>query len=82
MYGYKTVFSFVQISFGVMSIATMSATTTAIINEFVEQIDTENEYQLKEMKQILSDIYKIKTKKPKAEKPPKKAKDCHSETRD
>ena len=52
----------------------MSAITAAIINEFVEQIDTEKEYQLKEMKQILSDVYKTKTQKPKAEKPAKKEK--------
>ena len=48
--------------------------TAVIINEFVEQIDTEKEYQLKEMKQILSDIYKTKTQKPKPEKPAKKEK--------
>ena len=46
--------------------------TQEIITEFVVQIDTEKEYDLKELKQILGDIYKAKTAKPK--KAPKKAK--------
>jgi len=47
----------------------MTQITVEIMNEFVEQIDNEKEYQLKEMKQILSDIYKTKTQKPKVTKP-------------
>jgi len=52
----------------------MTAITAEIINEFVEQIDTEKEYDLKEMKQILSDVYKAKTQKPKAIKEAKPTK--------
>ena len=53
----------------------MTATTTAsIINEFVEQIDIEKEYELKELKQMLSDIYKAKTSPKKEAKQPKKPK--------
>jgi hypothetical protein len=51
---------------------TMAQVTTEIINEFVEQIDNDKVYDLKELKQILSDIYKTKTAKPKkAAKKPK-----------
>jgi hypothetical protein len=51
----------------------MAQITTEIINEFVEQIDNDKVYDLKELKQILSDIYKTKTAKPK--KAPKLDKD-------
>ena len=44
----------------------MSAPITAnIISEFVEQIDKEKDYDLKELKQILSDVYKAKSAKDK-----------------
>jgi hypothetical protein len=46
----------------------MAEITSAIINEFVEQIDTEKTYDLKELKKVLSDIYKTKTAKPKKAK--------------
>ena len=51
-------------------------TTAAIVAEFTEQIDSEKEYNIKELKQILSDIYKAKTsqKKEKALKIPKEVK--------
>ncbi len=43
--------------------------TSGIVEEFIQKIDTEKEYDLKELKQILSDIYKSKTTgKPKATK--------------
>jgi len=35
--------------------------TVSIMNEFVEQIDKNKEYNIKELKQILTDIYKAKT---------------------
>ena len=38
-----------------------TAVTASIVNEFVEQINTEKEYDIKELKQILTDIYKAKT---------------------
>ena len=38
--------------------------TAIVIDEFVEQIDLEKEYDIKELKQILGDIYKTKTAKP------------------
>jgi hypothetical protein len=50
------------------------STTANIINEFVEQIDIEKEYELKELKQMLSDIYKAKTSPKKEAKQPKKPK--------
>ena len=50
------------------------STTANVINEFVEQIDTEKEYELKELKQMLSDIYKAKTAPNKEVKQPKKPK--------
>lgn len=43
----------------------MTAVTGDIVTEFCAQIDVEKEYGLKELKQILSDIYKTKTVKPK-----------------
>jgi hypothetical protein len=53
---------------------TAAIATANIVNEFVEQIDTEKEYELKELKQMLSDIYKAKTSPKKEAKPPKKPK--------
>jgi hypothetical protein len=43
--------------------------TSEILQEFVDQIDTEKEFALKELKQILTDIYKAKNSK--ATKQPK-----------
>ena len=41
--------------------------TSAIVEEFTQLVETDKEYDLKELKQILSDIYKSKTTgKPKA----------------
>jgi len=40
-----------------------STVTSSIVNEFSNIIDADQEYTLKEMKQILSDIYKTKTDK-------------------
>ena len=45
-----------------------AAIMTEIINEFVDLIDTDKEYDLKELKQILSDVYNTKTGKKKAVK--------------
>jgi hypothetical protein len=49
------------------------AQTTEIINEFVELIDTNKDYTLKDLKQILSEVYNTKAgkNKKKADKPPK-----------
>ena len=52
------------------------AQTTEIINEFVEIIDTNNDYTLKDLKQILTEVYntkagKNKKKVDKADKAPK-----------
>jgi hypothetical protein len=48
------------------------AQTSEIINEFVQQIDTDKEYTLKELKTILTDVYNSKSgKKPKAKAAPK-----------
>jgi hypothetical protein len=54
----------------------MTATnaTATIVNEFIEQIDTEKEYELNELKQMLTDIYKAKTAPNKEAKQPKKSK--------
>ena len=38
-----------------------NASTIAIINEYVSIIDTDKEYTLKELRNILSDVYKTKT---------------------
>ena len=51
-----------------------ATTTSLIVNEFVEQIDIEKEYELKELKQMLTDIYKAKTAPKKELKQPKKTK--------
>jgi hypothetical protein len=45
------------------------AQTTEIINEFVELIDTNKDYTLKELKQILTEVYNTKAGKKKAGKP-------------
>ena len=37
--------------------------TAEIINEFVQLIDNDKDYDLKELKQMLSDVYKTKTAK-------------------
>ena len=37
--------------------------TAEIINEFVQLIDNDKDYDLKELKQMLSDVYKTKTTK-------------------
>jgi hypothetical protein len=42
--------------------------TTEIINEFVQLIDNDKEYELKELKQMLAEVYKTKTVKKKATK--------------
>jgi hypothetical protein len=44
--------------------AATTTKTTEIINEFVQEIDTEQEYTLNELKKILTDTYKAKTAKP------------------
>jgi hypothetical protein len=51
-----------------MSAAMQASKTVEIINEFMQLIDNDKEYELKELKQMLSDIYKTKTKKPKTVK--------------
>jgi hypothetical protein len=55
--------------------------TAEIVNEFVQLIDNDKEYDLKELKALLSDVYKTKTTKPKAVKVAKspKAIDASSE---
>jgi hypothetical protein len=47
------------------------AQTTEIINEFVELIDTNKDYTLKDLKQILTEVYNTKAgkNKKKADKP-------------
>ncbi len=45
----------------VTSVTSVTSTTATIIAEFTEQIDVQKEYDLKELKQILSDVYKAKT---------------------
>lgn len=49
--------------------ATNSTKTTEIINEFVQHIDTEQEYTLNELKKILTETYKTKTAKPIKQEP-------------
>ena len=39
--------------------------TSEILQEFVDKIDTEKEFELKELKQILTEIYKAKNSKAK-----------------
>ena len=46
----------------------MTCVTADIMAEFSEQVDACKEYNLKELKQILGDIYKTKTAKPKTVK--------------
>jgi hypothetical protein len=47
--------------------------TTEIINDFVNKIDTEKEYTLKELKDALDEVYKTHAATNKAEKKQKKA---------
>ncbi len=47
--------------------------TTEIINDFVNKIDTEKEYTLKELKDALDEVYKTHAAANKAEKKQKKA---------
>jgi hypothetical protein len=42
--------------------------TSEILNEFVNLIDNDKEYELKELKQILAEVYKTKTAKKKTPK--------------
>ena len=46
-----------------MSAITQASKTAEIINEFVQLVDNDKEYDLKELKQMLSDVYKTKTTK-------------------
>ena len=55
-------------------VAPASSMTADIVNEFVQLIDNDKEYDLKELKALLSDVYKTKTSKPKAPKVAKVAK--------
>lgn len=53
----------------------MASNTQEIIDEFVQQLDSDKEYNLQDLKKILADVYKSKTAKkaepkPKATKPP------------
>ena len=57
---------------------TGNANTTAIINEYVSIIDTEKEYTLKELRDILSEVYKTKTGTVKKTKKAKKDSDADS----
>lgn len=45
--------------------------TAEIVNEFVQLIDNNKDYELKELKALLSDVYKTKTTKPKTSATPK-----------
>ena len=49
-------------------VAPASSMTADIVNEFVQLIDNDKEYDLKELKALLSDVYKTKTVKPKVAK--------------
>ena len=55
-------------------VAPASSMTADIVNEFVQLIDNDKEYDLKELKALLSDVYKTKTAKPKVTKVTKVAK--------
>ncbi len=46
-----------------MTALTQSPNTTEIMSEFAQLIDTEKEYSLKELKQMLTEVYKTKTVK-------------------
>ncbi len=50
------------------TLSQVAPVTAEIINEFVQLIDNDKEYDLKELKALLSDVYKTKTAKPKAAK--------------
>jgi len=58
-----------------------TAITTEILNEFAQQVDTEKEYDLKELKSILTEIYKQKNGK-KSKSVQKKIEIAHSESAD
>ena len=69
--------------------ATAQNVTLDILNEFQEQIDVDKVYSLKEMKDVLSEIFKVKNIKPKkntvkkektAKKAVKKTDDMDTET--
>jgi len=60
----------------------MSGITASIINEFVEQIDKDKEYDINELKQILTDIYKAKTAPKKSKKDTKKSEPSSEEEDD
>jgi cell wall-associated NlpC family hydrolase len=46
-----------------MTALSQTTNTTEIMNEFVQLIDTEKEYSLKELKEKLTEVYKTKTAK-------------------
>jgi len=50
------------------TLSQVAPVTAEIINEFTQLIDNDKEYDLKELKALLSDVYKTKTAKPKAVK--------------
>lgn len=61
----------------------MSSNTAAIINEFYQLVDAEKVYDLKELKQILADVYNTKNGKKTAKKPAaKKLEDTGSSSSD
>jgi hypothetical protein len=47
-----------------MTALSQTTKTAEIINEFVQLADNEKDYSLKELKQMLTDVYKTKTAKP------------------
>jgi hypothetical protein len=51
--------------------AAIAPMTAEIVNEFVQLIDNNKDYQLRELKTLLSSVYKTKTSKPKTPKSPK-----------
>ena len=56
------------------TLSQVAPVTAEIVNEFVQLIDNDKEYDLKELKALLSDVYKTKTAKPKVVKVAKAAK--------
>lgn len=61
------------------ALSTMTNMTSEIVSEFNKLIEEDKVYDLKELKQILSDIYKTKTKVPKAPKKSKKSNEENGE---
>lgn len=57
-----------------MTAAVATVITAELLEEFAAQIDNEKEYTLKELKQILTDIYNVKSGKKKAVAKPKSPK--------